>query len=155
MAAILGALSTRIYNSVRTVPVSTLWSRVTATTSILPTTWGNLSPLGVQHQPKRFGHCFEQFVNLPPVHRLAGKGNTYATTIERKRVIKDPNEPNFEHIEPLKWTTWRMLRDVRRRHMFTRYWFHRSALYNARKCRMLPGTVRVSTPSGVSRKHRD
>ncbi|KAJ6223596.1 hypothetical protein RDWZM_002141 [Blomia tropicalis] len=76
------------------------------------------------------------------VNRLAGKGDTYQTNIYRKRQLKDPNEPSLVYMETLKWTTIRMLRDVRRRHVFKRYYLNRSCLKNIQKCRMLPNSIR-------------
>ena len=148
MSALLGAISSRIYQSVRTLP-GTLWSRVMPSTlagnnTPSTNTWATNSLSSIQHQSKRFYQEFPQFANLPPVSRVAGKGNSYQTTVHRKRVIKDPNLPNFEHQEALKWTTWRMLRDVRRRHMFTRYNFDQVCYTNLQTVRMLPSSIRVS-----------
>lgn len=166
MSALLGALSARLVQSVRSTARG-VFSR--ATTSTTPTSSTCFVSAGAFQQrfasnkaaakaaggegskaSKVKGHAFPQFADLPPVHRIAGQGNAYVTKVERKRVLVDPNVPNFDHIEPLKWTTWRMLRDVRRRTLFTRYFFKRTALYNTRKCGLLPSFVRVRIFFGMS-----
>lgn len=75
---------------------------------------------------------------------LAGVGDVYQTQVVRKKKLADPNKPKFDKIESLKWTNWRMLRDVRRRFVFVDYWATRDALDNIRKCKILPSSVRVS-----------
>lgn len=86
---------------------------------------------------------FPQFVNLPPSKLTGGTGNPFETKLHRKRTVVDPNLPNFEHIEKLHWSTWGMLRDVRRRHMFVKYIRERNCYVNLRSCRMLPYSIRV------------
>lgn len=65
--------------------------------------------------------------------------------------------PNFETVECLKWTNWRMLRDVKKRHKNSEYWQYRLDLKNISKCRTLPNVVRdiaweerLSTPRASS-----
>ena len=107
----------------------------------LPTKIPLVLLINKRSQSHRSGFHFHR---NPPWLPIAGKGDVYATKVERKRVIKNPNEPNFEHIEPLKWTTWRMLRDVRRRHIFSRYHFNRACLRHLRKSKLLPNSFRVN-----------
>src|SRR6218665_2581757 len=92
----------------------------------------------------RFGSSLTQYDNLPPVTNVSGRGSTFETQIRRKKILQNPNKPNFEHIEPLKWTTWKMLSDVRRRHIFRDYYFERGCLTSVQKNQMLPRSVRVS-----------
>ena len=87
---------------------------------------------------------FPQYVNLPPISPLSGKGHTFETRIERKRKIEDPNLPSLNSIGELKWATTRMLRDVRRRRVFIDYYPFRQCYYNMRKNQTLPQSVRVS-----------
>ena len=89
------------------------------------------------------GHTFPQFVNLPPHYPINGTGSVYETQILRKRKIKDPNIPNFEKQEPLRWSDWRMLRDCRRRYIFARYHPTRECLYTIRKSKLLPSNIKV------------
>jgi len=97
----------------------------------------------LNHIFRRNGHAFPQFVNLPPHLAINGTGSTYETKIKRKREIVDPNKPNFEKGEPLRWTDWRMLRDVRRRYIFARYHPMKNCLYCIRKNKLLPTAIRV------------
>lgn len=69
-------------------------------------------------------------------------GNPYETKITRRRKIDDPSMPNFEHVECLKWTNWKMLRDVKRRHQNGRYWQYRTDMKNIAYCQSLPNVVR-------------
>ncbi|KAH9419679.1 mitochondrial ribosomal protein S14 [Dermatophagoides pteronyssinus] len=85
---------------------------------------------------------FPQYVNLPPISPLSGKGHTFETRIERKRKIEDPNLPSLNSIGELKWATTRMLRDVRRRRVFIDYYPFRQCYYNMRKNQTLPQSVR-------------
>jgi hypothetical protein len=91
----------------------------------------------------RSGHAFPQFVNLPPHLPINGTGATYQTNIKRKRQIVDINKPNFEKGEPLRWADWRMLRDCRRRYIFSRYHPMKNCLYCIRKSKLLPSDIRV------------
>ena len=154
MATLIGSISSRFSNSIRAMLTTTNRNVFIPKATFLTGSWNNLPSVNNttcrsasivlgQYTTKRFGHCFPQFANLPPVNRLAGKGDTYQTNIYRKRQLKDPNEPSLVYMETLKWTTIRMLRDVRRRHVFKRYYLNRSCLKNIQKCRMLPNSIRV------------
>lgn len=92
---------------------------------------------------KKYKNPFPQYENLPPISPLAQKGHTYETCIERKRVIEDPNLPSLSVRGPLKWATWRMLRDARRRRVFCEYQPFQYCYLNVKKCRMLPNYIRV------------
>ncbi|RWS09696.1 tRNA-splicing endonuclease subunit Sen34-like protein [Dinothrombium tinctorium] len=81
------------------------------------------------------------------IHALpvSGKGSTYDSVLKRKRVVKDLNKPNFEvNKEGLKWTDWRMLRDVKRRYVCAEYYPVRLCLQTVYKNRFLPQIVRES-----------
>lgn len=92
---------------------------------------------------KKYKNPFPQYENLPPISPLAQKGHTYETRIERKRVIEDPNLPSLNVRGKLKWATWRMLRDVRRRRVFCEYQPFHYFYLNLNKYRMLPNYIRV------------
>lgn len=104
----------------------------------------NLYRCGLSATPACNGHTFPQFANLPVSKLTGGKNNVYETRVDRKRVIRDPNLPDFEKIEKLDWATWGMLRDVRRRHLFVRYIEDRNCYKNLRRCKTLPNAIRVS-----------
>lgn len=103
-----------------------------------------------------------------PVRQLYGKLNTavatlstdpYETTIRRRRQVEDPSIPS-DGVECLKWTNWRMLRDVKRRHMNSKYWQYRNNLMSVAYCKTLPSIVRSiaiddrnSTPRDASVNH--
>lgn len=91
---------------------------------------------------------------------LVGTGNPYATTLKRRREIKDPSIPNFEEIECLKWTNWRMLREVKRRHIVAKYAQYRMNMHSLANCKTLPSVIRNialeernSTPRDASINH--
>lgn len=73
---------------------------------------------------------------------LAGSGNPYETKITRRRQVADPSMPNFKGVECLKWTNWRMYRDVKRRHFNAEYWQYRQDLLNISTCKTLPNIIR-------------
>lgn len=73
---------------------------------------------------------------------IAGTGDPYATTIKRRREIKDPSMPNFEHVECLKWTNWRMLKDVKKRHFVANYAQYRMNMKSLAHCQTLPSVIR-------------
>ena len=98
-------------------------------------------------QSNRFaktGKSFPQFINLPPHYPINGTGSTYQTKIVRKRQIIDPNIPDFKDLGRLRWSDWRMLRDVRRRYIFARYHPMREFLYAIRKSKILPTNIKVN-----------
>lgn len=69
-------------------------------------------------------------------------GNPFETKIAMKRQVKDISLPNFKEQECLKWSTWGMLRDVKRRHISSEYWQYRNNLMSVGYCRTLPSVVR-------------
>lgn len=70
-------------------------------------------------------------------------GNPYATEIKRKRIVEDPSLPDFDNpMPPLKWANWMMLRDVKRRHLVSRYWQYRMNLLNISHSQTLPNIIR-------------
>lgn len=78
-----------------------------------------------------------------PIAPFAGTGSVYETKIKRKRELKDPNEPNFVHIESLNWTNWRLLRDVRRRYVYCAYHPNRTFSRQIYRNTLLPNLIRV------------
>lgn len=95
-----------------------------------------------------------------PVFKQIASRSPYETTIVRRRQIQDPNIPDFENQERLKWAKWTMLRDVKRRHLNANYWQYRMNLQNISSCQTLPSVVRElaleernSTPKGASINH--
>lgn len=76
------------------------------------------------------------------IFRLAGTGDPYETKVRRRRHIEDPSMPNFKEVECLKWVNWRMLRDVKRRHINSQYWQYRNCTHGLVKCRTLPSVIR-------------
>lgn len=113
--------------------------------SIVTQTIRFLSSKPTKDTPKRSSFHFADYKAKPSP--LAGVGDVYKTQLVRKKVLADPSKPTFDKIECLKWAKWRMLRDVRRRHVFVDYWATRDALENVRKCKILPASVRVSFAS--------
>lgn len=73
---------------------------------------------------------------------VAGKGNPYETHIRRRRQVANISMPNFDKVECLKWSNWRMLRDVKRRHINSEYWQYRMNLQNISSSKVLPSVVR-------------
>lgn len=92
--------------------------------------------------------------------KLAGTGNPYVTCITRRREVKDPSIPNFEYQEGLRWTNWRMHREVKRRHIVADYAQYRMNMHSLANCRTLPSVIRDvaleernSTPRDASINH--
>ena len=86
--------------------------------------------------------------------------NPYETQISRRREVEDISIPKTDGVECLKWTNWRMRRDVLRRHMNARYWQYRNDLMSIANCRTLPSVIRDiateernSTPRDASVNH--
>lgn len=73
---------------------------------------------------------------------LQGTGSPYETQIKRRRQVQDLSLPKFDGVECLKWSSWWLLRDVKRRHYYAKYWQCRSNLQNIRRNRSLPNIVR-------------
>ncbi|XP_054156677.1 28S ribosomal protein S14, mitochondrial-like [Oppia nitens] len=92
----------------------------------------------------RSGHTFPQWANLPPHYPINGTGSVYDTKISRKRQVTDPSVPSFERQTTLKWQDWRMLRDLRRRYIFSRFFPTRTILYTIRKSKLMPSNIRES-----------
>lgn len=71
--------------------------------------------------------------------------STYDTSLKRRRQIKDPNQPVFglNPVECLKWTDWKMLRDVRRRYLYAYHFPLRNNLTCMFRNDILPTTIRV------------
>lgn len=97
---------------------------------------------------------------IKAARRLSGTGNPYATVIRRRREIQDPSVPDFEKQECLKWTNWRMLREVKRRHIVSDYAQYRLNMHSLANCRTLPSVIRDialdernSTPRDASVTH--
>ena len=100
---------------------------------------------------QRYGHAFPQFVNLPKTTSIGGTGSVYDTKIKRKKEIKDPNYPDFEKIECLKWADWIMLRDVRRRIIFQRYNPEYHYLRTVYKSKLMPSVIRDSAYEDIKK----
>lgn len=56
--------------------------------------------------------------------------------------MDDPSIPDFEKVECLKWTNWKMRRDVKRRHINANYWQFRNNMHSLANNRTLPTIVR-------------
>lgn len=82
-----------------------------------------------------------RFLSTSPTPRPSSS-NPFETTIRRRRVVVDPSYPDFEKQECLKWTDWKMLRDVKRRHMHAEHAQNRLNLKNIARCRVLPSVIR-------------
>lgn len=89
--------------------------------------------------------------------KFRGTGDPYATKIKRKRQVEDISMPTWDKVECLKWTNWRMRRDVKRRHLNAQYWQYRMNLKNILMSKNLPNVVRdlaieerLSTPRDSS-----
>lgn len=81
-------------------------------------------------------------LNEDSLFGICGRGSPYETKVKRRRQVKDLSIPKFEEVECLKWATWWMLRDVKRRHYYEKYWQCRTNLQNIRRNRTLPNLVR-------------
>lgn len=88
-------------------------------------------------------------------HKFAYEGNPFETKINMKRQVKDPSYPNFNEQECLKWSNWRMLRDVKRRYISADYWQERNNMKSIAKCRTLPSVVRDMAKEDHSSVPRD
>ncbi|XP_053213782.1 28S ribosomal protein S14, mitochondrial-like [Panonychus citri] len=71
-------------------------------------------------------------------------GSTYSTTIKRKRFVLDPNIPQFgvQPVECLKWSNWRMLRDVRRRYVYCYHYALNTNYVTLMRNNFLPSTIK-------------
>lgn len=81
------------------------------------------------------------------LHRLevAGQGNSYKTSIVRKRQVRDPNLPlslDPAQVEGLKWTDWKMFRDVKARHVVSLNYPTRISLLTLFRTPILPQSIR-------------
>lgn len=81
---------------------------------------------------------------LAHLHKsIAGVGDPYRTENQcRKRPIRNPNEPDFEKQECLKWAKWNMLKDVKRRQVVSDHWQFRMNMRNIKKSTTLPSIIR-------------
>lgn len=79
---------------------------------------------------------------LSTATRIARSGDPFETTIKRRRNVVDPSYPDFDKQECLKWTNWKMLRDVKRRYVHAGYGQYRLNLKNISRCRVLPSVIR-------------
>lgn len=86
---------------------------------------------------------------------LCGRGSPYETKVRRRRQVTDVSLPKFDGVECLKWSSWVMLRDVKRRHIYSKYWQCRQNLQNIRKNRTLPNLVREIATEERSLTPRD
>ncbi|XP_074601201.1 mitochondrial ribosomal protein S14 [Brevipalpus obovatus] len=79
-----------------------------------------------------------------PVLDIAFTGSTYDTKVKRRRKIKNLNEPVFglNPVESLKWTDWRMVRDVRRRYIYCNHFPLKNNLTCLFRNDLLPHTIR-------------
>lgn len=91
----------------------------------------------------------------PPDLDIAFSGSTYDTKVKRRRKIKDPNVPVFglNPVECLKWTDWRMVRDVRRRTIYCNHFPLKNNLTCLFRNDLLPHTVRVSCSCFTPNRH--
>lgn len=112
-----------------------------------------LRVFGVQIPPARFLH-------QKPHEGFVYTGNPFETKIKLKREIPDPSLPNFKEVECLKWTNWRMLRDVKKRYINAEYWQYRLNMKNIGRNMVLPSLVkdiaweeRMATPRDSSVTH--
>ncbi|XP_015784985.1 28S ribosomal protein S14, mitochondrial [Tetranychus urticae] len=71
-------------------------------------------------------------------------GASYQTTIQRKRQVTDLNVPVFGEtpVECLKWTNWKMLRDVRRRYVYSYHFPLSNNLTCLMRNNILPTTIK-------------
>lgn len=80
----------------------------------------------------------------PPDLDIAFSGSTYDTKVKRRRKIKNPNEPvmGLNPVECLKWTDWRMARDIRRRTIYCNHFPLKNNITCLFRNDLLPHTVR-------------
>lgn len=98
---------------------------------------------GPNHPPQPHPTIREAAITLPKLP-IAFTGSTYDTEIKRKNPINDPNKPYIweSNKKALEWTDWRMLKDVRRRHVVSGWFPLRSNLLLVRKNKLMPKEVR-------------
>jgi small subunit ribosomal protein S14 len=81
------------------------------------------------------------------LHRLevAGKGHSYKTQIVRKRQVRDHNLPvslDPGQSESLKWTDWKMFKDLKNRHVVSLNFPTRISLLSLYRSPLLPQALR-------------
>lgn len=85
-------------------------------------------------------------VNVAPKLKVAYTGSVYDTQIKRKNEIRNPNLPLQGYWdstkESLKWTDWRMMRDVNRRLAAAEYFSTRYNVEAIVRNRLLPDELR-------------
>lgn len=100
-----------------------------------------LLPKGQPRKSQKELHEALQASTLPKLP-IASTGSIYDTRQRRVVPLQDPNAPEdwWGHrvTVGLKWTDWRMLKDVRRRHIFTHYHPLRENLRLVQKGYLLP-----------------
>lgn len=76
------------------------------------------------------------------MEKLAHSGDPYETKVSRKREVVNLSMPTFDGVECLKWSNWKMRRDVKRRVLTSRFYQYRENMYGLVYCKTLPTVVR-------------
>lgn len=81
----------------------------------------------------------------PDQLNIAFTGSTYDTKLKRKRKVEDINRPLLERgaVECLKWSDWKMLRDLRRRYIYCHHYPLKVNLNCIKRNQVLPEVIRV------------
>lgn len=103
---------------------------------ISDTNRGPTEPESLEMLKSRLGLSEETLVGI------RGTGSPYDTKVKRRREVSDISIPKFDGVECLKWPSWMVLRDIKRRHNYEKYWQCRLNLQNLRRNRSLPNLVR-------------
>ena len=112
------------------------------------TTWERRGPIPFPPRPHpKVEHDAHKAPRLP-VHFT---GSTYDTELKLKRPIKDLSMPIIweANQECLKWTDWKMLKDVRRRHIVSEYWPLKQNLVCIKNNKLLPAPLREAAHQDI------
>lgn len=101
-----------------------------------------LFPFNEPHPSQKQRHEALQASDLPKLP-ISLTGSIYNTQRRRLTPLKDPNAPQdiFGSVESLKWVDFRMLKDVRRRHIVTLYHPLRENIRCVFKSHILPSEL--------------
>ena len=131
-----------IFNSFLTAPAFSFTQAIFRNSVRFKIPQDILKPKGVPGKSQKELHELLQGNHKVPKLPIGSTGSIYNTNQRRIVPLKDPNAPEdwFGHrvTTGLKWTDWRMLKDVRRRHIFTHYHPLRENLRLLQKSYLLP-----------------
>ncbi|KAI1289393.1 28S ribosomal protein S14, mitochondrial [Halotydeus destructor] len=139
MASFLKQVASSAVNALHKNPIYPIFGRYTNRVCSRSERRGNKPTFPPRPHPKvELENC------TVPLLPVAFTGSTYDTAIQRKNPIADPNKPFIweYNCEGLKWTDWRMHRDVRRRYVVSEYCAVKQNLVCLYRSRLLPSEFR-------------